>query len=88
MLISSLQGLPQRTRGFHMKALIIVFVAAVGLLAAVTGILSSHSISTIGRAGTSRPLALQDMQGGRGADQLPVEDFEDRSLVYPRQAKR
>jgi len=72
-----------------MKALIIVFfVAAVGLLAAVSGTLRSHSISTIGRAGTASPLALQDMQSGRGTDTLPVEDFEDRSLVYPREAKR
>jgi len=71
-----------------MKALIIVsFVAALGLLAAVTGTLRSHSISTIGLAGTTSPLALQDMQGGRGTE-LPDEDFEDRSLVYPREAKR
>ena len=38
-----------------MKPLIIVlFITAVGLLAAATGIPRSHSISTIGRAGTGQ----------------------------------
>jgi hypothetical protein len=72
-----------------MKPLIIVsFIAAVGLLAAVTGIPRSHSISTIGRAGTASSSTLQDMQSGRGTDKLPVEDFDDRSLVFPRESKR
>jgi len=72
-----------------MKHLIIVsFIAAIGLLAVVTGIPRSHSISTIGRAGTSGASTLQDMQSGRSADKLPMEDFEDRSLVFPRESKR
>jgi hypothetical protein len=70
------------------KPLIIFFIAAVGLLAAVTGIPRLHSISTIGLAGTSGALTLQDMQSGRGAAKLPVEDFDDRSLVFPRESKR
>jgi hypothetical protein len=70
-----------------MKPLIIVFfIAAVGLLAAVTGIPRSHSISTIGRAGTASMSTLQDMQ--RSADKLPAEDFDDQSLVFPRESKR
>jgi len=72
-----------------MKPLIIVsFIAAVGLLAAVTGIPRSHSGSTIGRAGTTSTSTLRDMQSGRSADKLPVEDFDDRSLVFPRESKR
>ena len=72
-----------------MKPLIIIFfIAAVGLLAAVTGIPRSHSISTVGRAGTSSMSTLQDMQSGRRADKLPVDDFDDRSLVFPRESKR
>jgi hypothetical protein len=71
-----------------MKPLIIVFIAAVGLLAAVTGIPRSHSISTVGRAGTASSSTLQDMQGGPRADKLPVDDFDDRSLVFPRESKR
>jgi hypothetical protein len=72
-----------------MKPLIIVsFIAAVGLLAALTGIPRSYPGSTIGRAGTASMSTLQDMQSGRSADRLPVEDFEDRSLVFPRETKR
>jgi hypothetical protein len=72
-----------------MKLLIIIsFIAAVGLIAAVAGVSRSHSGSTIGRAGTARMSSLQDMQSARGADQLPAEDFDDRSLVFPRESKR
>ena len=72
-----------------MKLLIIVFfISAVGLLAAVTGIPRSHSISAIGRARTDGASTLQDMQSARNVDKLPVEDFEDSSLVFPRQTKR
>jgi hypothetical protein len=72
-----------------MKPLIIVsFIAAVGLLAAVTGIPRSHSISTVGRAGAVGALTLQDMQSSRSAAELPADDFDDRSLVFPREAKR
>jgi hypothetical protein len=72
-----------------MKPLIIIFfIAAVGLIAAVTSVPRSHSISTVGRAGTSSTSTLQDMQSGRSADRLPVDDFDDRSLVFPRESKR
>ncbi len=72
-----------------MKLLIVVsFIAAVGLLAAVTGIPRSHSGSTIGRAGMTSTPTLREMQSGRIADKLPVEDFDDRSLVFPRESKR
>jgi hypothetical protein len=72
-----------------MKPLIIViFISAVGLLAAVTGIPRSHSISAIGRAGTGGGSTWQEIQSARNVDKLPVEDFEDRSLVFPRESKR
>jgi hypothetical protein len=72
-----------------MKLLIIIsFVAAVGLLAAMTGIRRSHSVSTIGRAGIASSSTLQEMQSGRSPDKLPVDDFDDRSLVFPRESKR
>ena len=71
-----------------MKPLIIIlFIAAVGLLAALTSIPRSHSGSTIGRAGTPSTPTLQDTQSA-GADKLPAEDFDDRSLVFPRESKR
>ena len=72
-----------------MKPLIIVcLIAVVGLLAVEAGISRSHSISTIGRAGTGRALTLHDMQSGRNADKLTADDFDDRSLVFPRESKR
>jgi hypothetical protein len=70
-----------------MKLLIASVIAAVGLLVAVTSIPRSHSVSTIGRAGTASASTLQEMQSARGG-KLPVEDFEDLSLVYPRETKR
>ncbi len=70
-----------------MKPLIIVFfIAAIGLLAAVTSRLQSHSGLTIGRAGTTGTSTLRDMQSARVA-KLPAEDFDDRSLVFPRESK-
>ncbi|UGX92103.1 hypothetical protein G6321_00041310 [Bradyrhizobium barranii subsp. barranii] len=71
-----------------MKPLIIFSIAAVGLLAAVIGVPRSHSNATVGRAGTSSTSTLQGMQSGRSADKLPVDDFDDRSLVFPRDSKR
>ena len=72
-----------------MKPLIIaIFIAAVGLLAAVSGIPRSHSISTTGRAGAASSSTLQGLQSGRSVDKLPIEDFDDRSLVFPRESKR
>ena len=69
-----------------MKILIIGVISVVALSAAVAGMLRSHPLSTIGRAGTGSASSLQQMQSNR--DKLPVEDFEDRSLVFPREAKR
>ena len=72
-----------------MKPLTIMFfIAAAGLLAVVTGVPRLHSISTVGRAGTGAARTLQDMQSGRSADKLPVDEFDDRSLVFPRESKR
>jgi hypothetical protein len=72
-----------------MKLLIIVsLIAAVGLLATATGFPRPHGISTVGRAGAGGALTLQDMQSSRSAAELPADDFDDRSLVFPRESKR
>ena len=72
-----------------MKPLIIIsFIAVIGLLAAVTGIPRSHSLSTIGRAGTASSSTFREMQSGRSVDKLPVDEFDDLSLVFPRESKR
>jgi len=64
------------------------FIAAVGLLVAMTSIQRSHSVSTIGRAGTGSSLTIQQMQSARRSKEMPVEDFDDRSLVFPRETGR
>jgi hypothetical protein len=70
-----------------MTRLTILVLAAVALLGTATGILRSHSLSTIGATGTASMPTLQELNGATGTDKLPVEDFEDRSLVYPRETK-
>jgi hypothetical protein len=69
-----------------MKLLTISLIAAVGLLAAMASIPRSHTVSTVGRAGTGSMSTLQDMQSVR-AGKLPVDEFDDRSLVFPRESK-
>jgi hypothetical protein len=71
-----------------MKLLIISVAAAVGLLVVLTSIPRPHSVSTIGRAATVGMSTLQKTQSARSVDKLPEEDFEDRSLVFPRESKR
>lgn len=70
-----------------MKLLIISLIAAFGLLVVATSIPRTRSLSTIGRAGTGTTSTLQEMQSAR-SDKLPIEDFDDRSLVFPRESKR
>ncbi len=68
-----------------MKLLMISGFAAVALLAAATTMLRSHSPST------DRPVAIADTMSSQtvaGATKLPIEEFEDMSLVYPTVTKR
>jgi len=71
-----------------MKRLIIVGVAAVALLAAATTILRSHSLSTNHTAGTTGTASQQKQFGSADVNKLPVEEFEDMSLVYSTAPKR
>jgi hypothetical protein len=68
-----------------MKRLMISGFAAIALLAAATTMLWSHSAST------GRPVAAADMmssQVGAGVSRLPIQEFEDMSLVYSTAPKR
>jgi hypothetical protein len=68
-----------------MKLLMISGFAAVALLAAATTVLRSHSPST------NHPVATADMTSppaAAGANKLPIEEFEDMSLVYSTAPKR
>jgi hypothetical protein len=71
-----------------MKRPIISALAAVALLAAATSMLRSHSFSTNSLFGTAPMPTLQELQSAASAKKLPAEDFDDRSLVYPRETKR
>jgi len=68
-----------------MKGLVTTAVIVLGLLTAVLGVPRSYPVSTVGRAGLAGPSTLQGVHGG---DKLPVQDFDDRSLVFPRETTR
>jgi hypothetical protein len=68
-----------------MKGLMTTAAIALMILTAMFGMTRSHSVSTVGQAELADTSTLQ---GVRGADKLPVQDFEDRSLVFPRETTR
>lgn len=71
-----------------MKRLVISGFAVVALLAAATTMLRSHSLSTDRHVGTADTASLQERHASADVNRLPVEDFEDMSLVYPTATKR
>ena len=68
-----------------MKLLTISAFAAVALLGGVSGMVRTRSPST--HVQTAAMPTMQQLHRTAGVDKLPVEDFDDRSLVYPRDAK-
>ena len=71
-----------------MKLLMISGFAAVALLAAATTMLRSHSLSTDLPVGASNITSLQEHHTSADVNKLPIEDFEDMSLVYSTATKR
>jgi hypothetical protein len=69
-----------------MKLLMISAFAAVALFAAATSMLRSNLPSNDGRA--SGMPSLQELQSTADVNKLPIEEFEDRSLVYSNEKKR
>jgi hypothetical protein len=69
-----------------MKYLNISLIAAVAILAAAAGILRSQALSSGEQVAAVGLLTLQEMQSVSSGN-LPVDDFDDRSLVFPREAK-
>jgi hypothetical protein len=63
----------------------ISLIGAVAILGAAIGTQQSQSLSTDEHAGATGFSTLIAMQSIRG---LPVQDFDDRSLVFPREASR
>jgi len=70
-----------------MKRLMISGLAAVALLAAATTMLRSHSPSTDRPVGAADMASLQKSRIATGSNQLPIEHFEDMSLVFSTAAK-
>ncbi|MCS3448418.1 MULTISPECIES: hypothetical protein [Bradyrhizobium] len=64
-----------------MKLLMIAGLTALALVVAATNVPRSHP-SSVSRAPVAGMPTVQDQ------DKLPVEDFEDRSLVFPRGAQQ
>jgi hypothetical protein len=68
-----------------MTRLIISGFVAVALLAAVT--MRSHSISNERYAATTGMASVKKSSAAVGLDGLPIEEFEDMSLVFSAPAK-
>jgi hypothetical protein len=71
-----------------MKGLIITVIAAIALATAATSMQRSHSLATNHQAGLAGIPSLQEMQSVATVNKLPAQDFEDRSLVFPRESGR
>jgi hypothetical protein len=67
-----------------MKRLMISVFAAIALFAAATTMLRSHT-PPAGRAGEfADAMSLQQLHTAPGVSKLPIEEFEDQSLVFSR----
>jgi hypothetical protein len=67
-----------------MKRLMISAFAAIALFAAATTMLRSHTAATDRAAGFSDAMSLQQLHSAPGVNKLPIEEFEDQSLVFSR----
>ena len=69
-----------------MKRLLIAAFAAVALIGASTAILWSHP-TTLPAATAAMP-SLQELHTAASVNKLPIEEFEDQSLVFSTATKR
>ena len=67
-----------------MKRLMISAFALVALLAAATTMLRSHTPAADRAGGSAAMSSWKELPTAPDVNKLPVEDFEDQSLVYPR----
>ena len=70
-----------------MKRLIISAFAAVALLAAATTMLWSHSPSNVRPAISADVMSLQELHNAANVNKLPIEDFDDQSLVFSKTSR-
>jgi len=71
-----------------MNRLMISGFVAVVLLAAAITMLPSHSLLGYRSAGTTGLASSQQRQASTAANKLPIEEFEDMSLVFSAPPKR
>ncbi|MHB8268401.1 hypothetical protein [Bradyrhizobium sp.] len=71
-----------------MKRLMISAVAVVAILATATIVLQSQSRATKFSAATAGMMSMQELHAAAGLNKLPIEDFEDQSLVFSTAPKR
>jgi hypothetical protein len=71
-----------------MKRLMISAFAVVALLVAASTVLRSHSSATGLAAATAGMMSVQELHAAAGVNKLPIEEFEDQSLVYSAAPKR
>jgi hypothetical protein len=71
-----------------MKRLMISAFAVVALLVAASTVLRSHSSATSLAAATAGMMSVQELHAAAGVNKLPIEEFEDQSLVYSAAPKR
>jgi hypothetical protein len=65
-----------------MKRLLNFAFAAVALLAVATTVWRSHSSATNFSVGPAGMMSVQELGAVVGLNKLPIEEFEDQSLVY------
>jgi hypothetical protein len=70
-----------------MKRLMISALAVVAFFAAATTVLLSHSSATNSAVASAGAMSVQELHGAT-ANKLPIEEFEDQSLVYSTAPKR
>jgi hypothetical protein len=65
-----------------MKRLLNFAFAVVALLAVATTVWRSHSSATNFSVGTAGMMSVQEIGAAAGLNKLPIEEFEDQSLVF------
>ena len=65
-----------------MKRLLNSALVVVALLIAATAMVRSHSPATNFSVGTAGMMSVQEIGAAAGLNKLPIEEFEDQSLVF------
>jgi hypothetical protein len=65
-----------------MKRLFNSALVVVALLIAATAVLRPQSSATSFSVGPAGPMSVQELSAAAGLNKLPIEEFEDLSVVY------